>query len=215
MLLRYFIYIVVAVTTFVATYLLFQDEQPLPNVPANPLAFVQETEQQGKSDRLQGIKQELRQKLVQLVRYELPTNEHSSEVNSPEQALSHVTYYAYSEVPPDKRPADIVLASLKDIPNGTPIEEIKRASDAVGLDFNFMKAVAKVESDFDPEQRTGSYIGLFQLSNHEFAKYGSGSITNPRDNAVAAAYKFITEAIQFELSTHKKPTLSDLYLIHQ
>jgi hypothetical protein len=32
------------------------------------------------------------------------------------------------------------------------------------LDFNFMKAVAKVESDFNPKERTGSYIGLFQLS---------------------------------------------------
>ena len=28
-----------------------------------------------------------------------------------------------------------------------------------------MKTVAKIESDFDPKQRTGSYIGLFQLSN--------------------------------------------------
>ncbi len=52
----------------------------------------------------------------------------------------------------------------------TPVEEIKRASDAFGLDFNFMKTVAKIESDFEPKQRTGSYIGLFQLSNYEFAK---------------------------------------------
>jgi hypothetical protein len=107
------------------------------------------------------------------------------------------------------------LTTLKDVPVGTPIEEIKRASDALGIDFTFMKAVAKIESDFDPKQRTGSYIGLFQLSNYEFDKYGSGSITSSRDNAIAAAYKFTTAAIQFELSTHQKPTLSDLYLIHQ
>jgi hypothetical protein len=31
----------------------------------------------------------------------------------------------------------------------------------------FMRAVAKIESDFDPKQRTGSYIGLFQLSKHD------------------------------------------------
>jgi hypothetical protein len=78
-----------------------------------------------------------------------------------------------------------------------------------------MKAVAKIESGFDPKQRTGSYIGLFQLSNYEFAKYGSGDILNPRDNAIAAAYKFATAAILFELNTHKKATISDLYLIHQ
>jgi hypothetical protein len=75
--------------------------------------------------------------------------------------------------------------------------------------------VAKIESDFDPKQRTGSPIGLFQLSKREFEKYGSGNITDPRDNAVAAAYKLSVEAKLFELDTHKKATLSDIYLVHQ
>ena len=127
----------------------------------------------------------------------------------------YLIYYVWSELPPAEKPADIVLSSLKDTPVGTPVEEIKRASDAFGLDFNFMKAVARIESGFDPKQRTGSYIGLFQLSKHEFDKFGSGDIRDPRDNAVAAAYKIITEGILFEWVTHKKPTLSDLYLIHQ
>jgi hypothetical protein len=131
------------------------------------------------------------------------------------QDFRYLTYYVWSELPPAEKPADVVLSSLRDIPVGTPVKEIKRASDAFGLDFNFMKAVAKVESDFNPKQRTGSYIGLFQLSKHEFAQFGSGEIRNPRDNAVAAAYKMITEGILFEWVTHKKPTLSDLYLIHQ
>jgi hypothetical protein len=135
--------------------------------------------------------------------------------DSPKQNLSYLADYAYSEVPPPEKPADTVLASLKDIPIGTPIEEIKHASDAIGLDFTFMKTVARIESGFDPKQRTGSYIGLFQLSNYEFVKYGSGSITNPRDNAIAAAYKFTTEGILFELDTHKDPTRYDRYLIHQ
>ena len=59
----------------------------------------------------------------------------------------------------------------------------------------------KSSSDFDPKQRTGSYIGLFQLNRSEFRKYGSGDITSPRDNAVAAAYKLATEATLFELYT--------------
>jgi len=134
---------------------------------------------------------------------------------SQQDQASYLADYAYSEVASDKKPADTVLDSLKDIPIGTPIEEIKRASDAFGLDFNFMRAVAKIESDFDPEQRTGSYIGLFQLSKQEFARHGSGDILNARDNAVAAAHKFATAAILFELDTHKKATFSDLYLIHQ
>jgi hypothetical protein len=64
---------------------------------------------------------------------------------------------------------------------------LQQASDAFSLDFNFMKAVSKIESDFDPEERTGSYFGLFQLSKGEFAEYGSGDILDARDNAVAAA----------------------------
>ena len=132
-----------------------------------------------------------------------------------EQDLSYLTYYVYAELPPDKKPAEIVLESQKNIPIWTPLEEIRRASSAFRLDFSFMKTVAKIESGFDPRQRTGSYIGLFQLSNYEFGKYGSGDITSPRDNAIAAAYKFVTEAILFEWETHKKPTFSDLYLIHQ
>jgi hypothetical protein len=131
------------------------------------------------------------------------------------QNFSLLAYYVFSEIPPDEKPADTVLKTMKDLPIGTPIEEIKRASDAFGLDFNFMKAVAKIESGFNPKQRTGSYMGLFQLSNSEFKKNGSGNITDPRDNSIAGAYKFATEALLFEIGTGRKPTFSDLYLIHQ
>src|SRR6202012_5391901 len=131
------------------------------------------------------------------------------------QDFRYLICYVWSELPPAEKPAATVLRSFKDIPVGTPVEEIKRASDAFGLDFTFMKTVARIESGFDPKQRTGSYIGLFQLSNYEFAKYGSGSIINARDNAIAAAYKFATEGVLFELDTHKRPTRYDRYLIHQ
>jgi hypothetical protein len=110
----------------------------------------------------------------------------SRDLKPPTQAFSYLAYYAYAEALPDKKPADTVLESLRSIPLGAPVEEIKRVSEAFELDFALMKAIAKIESDFDPRQRTGSYIGLFQLSRHEFAKYGSGSITDPRDNAVRA-----------------------------
>lgn len=133
------------------------------------------------------------------------------------QELPYLQYYVYSELPPPEKPSAIALAAMSDIPLGTPAEEITRAADAFGLDQNFLKAVAKIESDFNPRDRTGSYIGLFQLSRNEFKHFGSGSgeITNSRDNAVAAAYKFVIEAEMFEYVTHKKPTIADLYLIHQ
>jgi hypothetical protein len=151
----------------------------------------------------------------ELAKLESPLQDSSPDPTSPKQDFSYLTYYAYAEVLPDKKPADTVLEALRGIPVGTPVEEIKRVSDAFGLDFVFMKAVAKIESDFDPKQRTGSYIGLFQLSKREFEKYGSGNITHPRDNAVAAAYKLSVEAKLFELDTHKKASLSDVYLVHQ
>ncbi|MBU6463842.1 MAG: transglycosylase [Bradyrhizobium sp.] len=111
--------------------------------------------------------------------------------------------------------AKIDLAALSDVPIGTPVQEIDRAAEVFGLDANFMKTVAKIESDLNPRERTGSYIGLFQLSKSEFRQYGSGNILNPRDNAMAAARKFITEAALFEETTHRKLTFADLYLIHQ
>jgi hypothetical protein len=140
---------------------------------------------------------------------------HAAAADPAARELPYLRDYVYSETPPPQKPAKIALAALSDVPLGTPDEEIKRASIAFGLDYNFMKAVAKIESGLDPKERTGSYIGLFQLSHAEFNQYGSGEITDSRDNAIAAAYKFVTEATLFESLTHQKPTFADLYLIHQ
>jgi hypothetical protein len=214
----HFAEIAVAIATFVTTYLLFDNQQNFASLSANQIGNVQ-TGFERKSDRY-AVKEDeeveeqvFSPKVVRLERYYRPAD---GDLNSPKwDQLSYLADYVYSEVPPDRKPADTVLDALKDIPIGTPVEEIKRASEVFGLDFNFMNAVAKIESGFDPKQRTGSYIGLFQLSKYEFAVYGSGDILNARDNAVAAANKFATSALLFELSTHKKPTYSDLYLIHQ
>jgi hypothetical protein len=127
----------------------------------------------------------------------------------------YLKYYVYSEISPPEKPAKIALAALRNVRLGTPVQEIERAAEAFSVDANFMKAVAKIESDFNPKNRTDSYIGLFQLRRSEFSKYGSGDILNPRDNSIAAAYKFVTEAALFEVMTRKKPAFSDLYLIHQ
>ena len=107
-----------------------------------------------KSDRLNGIADLLADKVVRIERYFAPRNP-SYNLDARKQISDLVHFYVYSEVPPEVAPADIALASLEDVPVGTPVEEIRRASDAFGLDFNFMKAVANVESGFDPKQRTG------------------------------------------------------------
>jgi hypothetical protein len=152
-----------------------------------------------------------------------PENEATSQQDGPPAApsnpgegeLRYLKYYVYSEIPPPEKPAKIALAAFSDVPLGTPVQEIERAAEAFGVDANFMKAVAKIESDFNPRERTGSYVGLFQLSKSEFSQYGLGDILNPRDNAMAAAYKFITEAALFQAITHRELTFANLYLIHQ
>ena len=121
---------VVALTTFVATYQLFNGEQQLPTLPAYQLENIQASLRTKKSDRL-ALKEEEDQeevedqafspKPVRLEKYDLPTDD---DLNSPKH-LSYLAYYVYSEVPPDKKPTDTVLDSLKGIPVGAPIEEIK------------------------------------------------------------------------------------------
>jgi len=214
----HFAEIAISVATFVATYLLFDNPLRFSSLSANPVRNIQAA-LGGKSDRL-AVKEDeeveervFSSKIVRLEKYRRPAE---GDLNSPKwDQLSYLADYVYSEVPPDRRPVDTVLDALREIPIGTPVDEIERASEVFGLDVNFMKAVAKIESSFDPKQRTGSYMGLFQLSKYEFGAYGSGDILNARDNALAAAYKFATAAMLFELSTHKKATYSDLYLIHQ
>jgi hypothetical protein len=157
-------------------------------------------------------------KLQKEARLEDPAGASAVERSEPSitrQNLSYLHYYAYSELPPETKPADTVLNALKDIPSGTPVEEIRRVADLLGMDFTFLKAIAKIESGFDPKQRTGSYIGLFQLSKYEFKKHGSGDILVARDNAVAAALKMMNEAVLFQMITRRKTTQFDLYLIHQ
>src|SRR4029077_17911384 len=77
---------------------------------------------------------------------------------------------------------------------GNPRDEIRQAASLYGLDLAMMMSIAKVESNFNPRTRTGSYKGLFQLSDYEFKKYGDGSIWDARDNARAAAHMFLVQA---------------------
>ena len=94
-----------------------------------------------------------------LARTENSLQDHPLVLTPAKRNFADLAYYVFSEIPPVEKPADIVLKAMKNLPVGTPVEEIRRASDAFGLDFNFMKAVAKIRSNFNPKQRTGSYMG--------------------------------------------------------
>ena len=78
-----------------------------------------------------------------------------------------------------------------------------------------MMSIAKVESDFNPHARTGSYKGLFQLSDYEFKRYGDGSIWDARDNARAAAHMFLVQAEMFRWALGHYPDYAERYMVHQ
>jgi hypothetical protein len=96
-----------------------------------------------------------------------------------------------------------------------PRAEIRQAALLYGIDLPMMLSIAKVESDFNPRVRTGSYKGLFQLSDIEFEKYGDGSIWDARDNARAAAHMFLVQAEKFKSALGHFPDYAERYMVHQ
>lgn len=96
-----------------------------------------------------------------------------------------------------------------------PREEIRQAALLYGIDLPMMLSIAKVESDFKPGARTGSYKGLFQISDYEFKRYGDGDIWNARDNARAAAHMFLVQAERFKWALGHFPDYAERYMVHQ
>jgi hypothetical protein len=92
---------------------------------------------------------------------------------------------------------------------------VDKAAAANGLDPAMMRRFAQIESGGSPGTVTGSYKGLFQMSDAEFAKYGGGNIWSAEDNANAAARKIKVEAAEFKAKYGRDPTATDLYMQHQ
>lgn len=84
-----------------------------------------------------------------------------------------------------------------------------------GLDPAMLRRFVEIESSGNPYARTGSYMGLLQLSNSEFNRYGGGDPFNTLDNLRAGARKIAAEAQAFRISQGRDPTATDLYLQHQ
>ncbi len=128
----------------------------------------------------------------------------------------------------DKRTGDAMGQwAIGNITTGTPPpapkmsgpvqQAISQAASESGLDPALLSRVAHIESGGRPgfESDTGSYKGLFQLSQSEFDKYGGGDIHNPLDNARAAARKLKDEQQAFETAHGRPATPTDIYMIHQ
>src|SRR5262245_52125106 len=86
----------------------------------------------------------------------------------------------------------------------------------VGIDPKWMQRIMQIESGGDSSNRTGSYKGLFQLSDREFKAHGgTNNPYDPEQNTMAAANKLSAEALRFKQRTGRDATLKDLYMIHQ
>jgi hypothetical protein len=95
-------------------------------------------------------------------------------------------------------------------------QAINAAAERHGLNPVALKAFARIESGGNPTVQTGSYKGLFQLSNGEFRRYGGkGDIFDPVENTNAAAAKLAAESARLERSLGRTPTAGDVYLVHQ
>lgn len=93
---------------------------------------------------------------------------------------------------------------------------VDQYADEYGLDKNLMRRIMNIESSGNPNAKTGSYKGLFQLSDPEFNATGvGGNIYNPNDNAKAAAIKFRGESNRFSERYGRQPSATELYLMHQ
>jgi Transglycosylase SLT domain len=95
-------------------------------------------------------------------------------------------------------------------------ELIEKHAKRVGLDPEYMKRVMKIESGGDPGNRTGSYKGLFQLSDKEFGAHGgSGNIYDPEQNVMAASNMFAKQQLAFKEKYGRDMKPIDRYMVHQ
>lgn len=95
------------------------------------------------------------------------------------------------------------------------IGALTQASARHGIPLGTMLGFGRIESGLKPRARTGSFKGLFQLSDQEFRKYGGGDIYDIHDNANAFAKLTLVNMAKFRAATGRNPTGSELYLMHQ
>jgi hypothetical protein len=72
----------------------------------------------------------------QFGRHQEKFDEHADDFSVRDYSPNNLSFHPYVALPGERKPAEIVLDSLKGVPIGTPLEEIKRASDVFGLDFS-------------------------------------------------------------------------------
>lgn len=93
---------------------------------------------------------------------------------------------------------------------------IQEAAAATNLDPGFLRRYVQIESSGNPNQVTGRYKGLLQLSDEQFRAFGGQSnIFDPRENLQAGARKLASQTSAFRQKYGRDPQAYELYLIHQ
>ena len=133
----------------------------------------------------------------------------------PKHNFHYLAYYAYSETPPPEKPADTVLNSLQDIPRRHADRGDQARRRRLRPGFRLHESRRQDRIRFRSQAAHRLLCRALSAQQIRVQPLRRRRHPDPRDNAIAAAYKIIVEAELFELRTHKKPTLSDLYLIHQ
>jgi hypothetical protein len=92
---------------------------------------------------------------------------------------------------------------------------IEQEAKRQGLDPQLAVTIAARESSGDPRAVTGSYKGIYQLSDEGFRKFGGGDIFNPEHNIRAGIASLKADAGAFKEHFGRDPTPTELYLSHQ
>lgn len=99
---------------------------------------------------------------------------------------------------------------------GSIFQTLQQVSGETGVPLDVMRKFAGIESSFKPNAKTGSYKGLFQLSNAEFKRGGGkGNIYDPYQNASSFANVIKDKSNTFQKQFGRPPTGAELYLMHQ
>lgn len=95
-------------------------------------------------------------------------------------------------------------------------QAIAAAANRWGIPPQVMRGFATIESGGNPRNSTGSYHGLFQLSNSEFRRGGgTGSILDPHQNAMAAGNLIAGHRAELAKSLGREPSWNEVYMVHQ
>ncbi|MGE4373958.1 MAG: hypothetical protein AB7E29_13870 [Xanthobacter sp.] len=87
---------------------------------------------------------------------------------------------------------------------------------AAGMDPTVLKTLADIESSGNPNAVTGSYKGVFQMSDGEMRRFGGGaSAFDARANTRAAIASLKHKAAVFRQKHGRDPTVTEFYLGHQ